>query len=304
MHDSTTPRKVLPADISPARHARLGFVALMIGNLCLAFGPWMVRLADVGPMASGFWRLAIGAPLLLMLAPALGQPLPRLSRGMWAVLALGGLFFAADLAAWHSGIVQTKLANATLFGNSASFTFALYGFVAARLWPGRNQMTALLLAALGVALLLGRSYELSPRHFAGDLLCLLAGLFYTGYLIAIGRARALLKPLPTLAIATLAGIPVMLAFAMALGQPLWPHDWTPLIILAIGSQVIGQGCMVYALGHLSPVVVGLGLLTQPVIASMIGWYAYGERLGTLDWIGAIAIGVALVLVQRPERSAR
>jgi drug/metabolite transporter (DMT)-like permease len=302
MHDSANPRKASSPNISAARHARLAFAAMIVANICLAFGPWMVRLADVGPLASGFWRLAIGAPLLLLLAPVAGQPIGRISRGLWVTLAVGGLFFAADLGAWHSGIVQTKLANAALFGNITSFTFALYGFLVARAWPGRNQAAALLLAAFGVVLLLGRSYELSPRNFAGDLLCLLAGLFYTGYLVAIERARGSMKPLPTLAIATLAGILPLLGLALLLGQPVWPENWTPLIILAIGSQVIGQGLTVYAIGHLPPVVIGLGLLSQPVIGSMIGWFVYGEGLSTGDWIGAIAIGIALVLVRRPDRA--
>ncbi|HWJ37616.1 MAG TPA: EamA family transporter, partial [Sphingomicrobium sp.] len=32
---------------------RLAFPALLIGNVALAFGPWMVRLADVGAVAAG-----------------------------------------------------------------------------------------------------------------------------------------------------------------------------------------------------------------------------------------------------------
>ena len=42
---------------------------------------------------------------------------------------------------------------------------------------------------------------------------------------------------------------------------------TPLILLSLGSQLFGQGLLVYSVGHLSPVVVGLGLLTQPVAAA-------------------------------------
>mgnify|MGYP003351542287 CR=1 FL=1 len=34
---------------------------------------------------------------------------------------VGGVAFAADLASWHLGIVRTTMANATLFGNAASF---------------------------------------------------------------------------------------------------------------------------------------------------------------------------------------
>jgi drug/metabolite transporter (DMT)-like permease len=80
-----------------------------------------------------------------------------------------------------------------------------------------------------------------------------------------------------------------------------PEHWTPLVLLAVGSQLIGQGLMVYAIGHLSPVVVGIGLLTQPAIAATIGWLAYDERLDAIDLIGMIAIGLAVVLARAGER---
>ncbi len=55
--------------------------------------------------------------------------------------------------------------------------------------------------------------------------------------------------------------------------------------------------MIYAIGHLSPLVVGIALLTQPVVAGTVGWIAYGERLGWPDFLGAAMVAVALVLVR-------
>ena len=78
-----------------------------LANIALAFGPWFVRLADVGPVAAGFWRIALAAPVLLAAAVLLGQRPVRQARGLWGVLALGGLAFAADLASWHVGIHHT-----------------------------------------------------------------------------------------------------------------------------------------------------------------------------------------------------
>jgi drug/metabolite transporter (DMT)-like permease len=50
---------------------------------------------------------------------------------------------------------------------------------------------------------------------------------------------------------------MLLPFAAATGETIWPTDWTPLLLLALGSQVVGQGCLVYALGQVPPLVVGL-----------------------------------------------
>ena len=302
MQPAPVPKKAIAAKTPLPRSAKPALAALLVANVALAFGPWFVRLADVGPVASAFWRITLAAPLLTGAALATGwRPFARatgLSPALWLLVALGGVCFAADLASWHLGILRTTLANATLFGNSATLMFPIYGFLVARAWPTRVQVLALLLATLGAVLLMGRSYQLDPRHLAGDLLCLLAGLLYTVYFVAMARARETMAPLPALALSTLASAVPLLVFAFALGERLVPGDWTPLIGLALVSQVIGQGLMIFALGRLPPLTVGLALLTQPVVAATIGWIVYRERLGPADAAGAVLVAVALVLVSR------
>lgn len=273
------------------------FAALLTGSTALAIGPWFVRMADVGPIASGFWRLAIAVPFLVLIARIARQPFGRPGARRLETIALAGLFFAADLALWHSGILRTRLANATLFGNISSFFFAGYGFLMARRLPSRAQAAAVLLAALGIALLLGRSYQLSRAHLVGDLLSIGAGLAYVVYMIAIERTRLTMATWPTLALATMVGALCLWPIAEAVDGSVMPRDWAPLICLAIGSQVIGQGLVVYAMGRLSPVVVGIALLTQPLVASIVGLAAYGERMTGPDLAGALALAAALVLIR-------
>jgi len=89
----------------------------------------------------------------------------------------------------------------------------------------------------------------------------------------------------------------LLVLSLLMGERIWPQDWTPLIALALISQVFGQTLLIYALGQLSPLVVGIALLVQPVVAASVGWIIYGERLGPADLVGAALVAVALVLVR-------
>jgi drug/metabolite transporter (DMT)-like permease len=278
---------------------RFGLAALLLGSALLALGPMFVRMADVGPISSAFWRMALALPLLALMA-RLGPKSPgRMTPALMLIIASSGVLFAADLASWHLGIMHTKMANATLFGNSASFIFPIYGFVVARAWPARRQVLALVMAAAGAGLLMGRSAELSPEHLIGDLLSLLAGVFYAAYFIAIARARETLAPIPLLAWSTLASAIPLLLLANIMGEVVMPTNWTPLIALSLCSQVIGQGLMVYALGRMSPLIIGLTLLTQPITAALTGWLVYNETLAPPDIFGAALVGLALVLVRQP-----
>ncbi len=278
----------------------LPLIAVVVANVALAFGPWFVRLADTGPVAAAFWRMALALPLIAVFAVLSGTRAAalRLPGKMWILLVLAGIAFAMDLGSWHIGIRQTTLANATLFGNSATFIFPIYGFLAARAWPSRTQGTALLLAALGAGLLMGRSYQLDPRHLVGDLLCVVAGVLYAVYFVLMSGVRRTMAPWPALALSSLGALVPLLIIAIAMGERIVPNGWWPLIGLALVSQVLGQGCMIYALGKLSPLVVGLALLIQPMVAATIGWVVYGETLGAPDLFGAAMVAAALVLVRR------
>ena len=292
-----------PASDPVVRAPAGAFVAVITGNVALAFGPWFVRLADTGPVAAAFWRIALAAPLLVLGAFATGARPTRLGPALWLLLAIGGIAFAADLGSWHLGIVRTTLANATLFGNSAILLFPLYGFVVTRSLPTRMQGAALLLAFAGGALLMGRSYALDPRNLTGDLFCLLAGALYTVYLVLVVRARAAMAPIPVLAISTVASVLPLLAFALLMGERIVPTHWGPLVTLALVSQVLGQGAIVYALGKLPPLVIGIALLVQPIVAGTVGWIVYAEQPGGFDLLGAAMVAAALVLVRWPARVA-
>lgn len=282
----------------------MAFAALVLGNVAIAFGPLLVRLADTGPMATGFWRLALAAPLLALIGWRAGFRPAGLSRATLILLCLAGAAFAADIIAWHISIFQTKLGNATLLANCASLLLAIYGIILARRLPSKAQALAILLAFGGAALLMMQSFDLSPRHFRGDLLALLAGGFYTLYLLAMMRARASAESWMALAIASAVAAALILPVALAAGEKVMPTNWTPLIILALSSQLVGQGLLTFALPHFSPLVIGLALLLQPALSAAAGWIAFDEAMTAMDFVGAAMVMAALVLVRLADRPGR
>lgn len=277
------------------------FAALLGGNVALALGPLWVRLADTGPVSAGFWRLALAIPFFALLARTNRQRLTGVPRGVLLAVLAGGVFFALDLSSWHLGIELTRLGNATLFGNSGSILIVAWGLFALRRAPRGNEWLAFAAAILGSAILLGRSLQIDHTTLMGDLLCLLAGFLYTFYILLAQKGRETLGSWSLLFWSSLAGLPVMVGMALLLGEPFWPTDWTPVIALAITSQLIGQGLLVFALRHFSPLVVGLALLTQPIVSVVVGWIWFDEVLSLLDGIGMTLVAAGLVLVRGSEK---
>lgn len=288
--------------------AWLLLAALLVGNVALALGPWFVRLADSGPVAAGFWRLGLAVPFLFLFARMVGEkPFDVPARTRWIVM-LAGAIFALDLASWHVGIEMTRLGNATLFGNSGSLVLLVWGFVIARTLPRGGEWAVILCALAGVAILLGRSLEISTTTLIGDLFCLAAGMFYAGYLLLAQKERAHIGSWSLLVWASASGAVVMLVIAILNGEPVLPSmtvaGWTPLITLFITSQLIGQGLLVFSLRHFPPLVIGVALLTQPAVALVVGYLVFGETIGALDAFGMVLLAAALVMARAsPNRIA-
>ncbi len=293
MARTTAPREEKTYQAGPWR-----FAALIGANALLALGPWLVRLADTGPVAAGFWRMILPLPIFAWLAWRERKPGP-LDRKLLLLMLAAGVFFALDLASWHLGIERTRLGNATLFGNSASIILMVWGLIALRRAPTRSEGLALLAALAGVAILLGRSLEVSAVTLVGDLLCLLAGLFYVFYLIPAQHAREAMGQWTVLLLVCLAAVPVLLVMALALGEPVMPGEagFGPVVALAVTSQIIGQGLLVYSLKHFPPLIIGMALLVQPVIAAAVGWAAFDEVLAPPDILGMAMVAAALVLAR-------
>ncbi|MEO0589654.1 MAG: DMT family transporter [Pseudomonadota bacterium] len=280
-----------------ALRAGLLLAALLAGNAALALGVVFVRLVDTGPVAAGFWRLFLALPFLLMLASYRGERPLAVPRKTVALVAVAGLCFAADIAAWHIGIGMTRLGNAVLFANSGSLVLMVWGFVVAGLLPRFREWSAMAMALTGAGLLLGRSLEISTTTLAGDLFSLMAGMFYAGYLLILQDARRAIGSWSLLFWSGLAGAPFLLALAWGLGEAIWPQVWWPIVALFVVNQLVGQGLMVYSLGHFPPLIIGLALLTQPAIAAAMGYAMFGETLNVWDVVGMVLLGGALVVAR-------
>jgi drug/metabolite transporter (DMT)-like permease len=133
------------------------FAALVAGAVAMGVSPIFVRLADVGPFTSAFWRVTLALPLLYAwtrLADRREDSGKRFSKAT----ILAGLAFAADLFFWHLSIVHTSVANATFFATTAPIWVVLFGWLLFR-----QKATAGVLAGLGLCLIGGAAPRSASR---------------------------------------------------------------------------------------------------------------------------------------------
>jgi len=283
---------------------RAAFAALLLGAAAIGLAPILVRLSELGPVATAFWRLALALPVLAAwVAWDRRVHAPRPVRHVRAWMLLAGILFAADLAAWHWSIRYTAVANATLLANLAPLVVT----AGAWLWLGervtRRFLAGLLLGLCGAGLLMAHSLELSASALAGDALGLLTAVFYGGYLLTVSRVRRQAGTATVMAWTGVTSAVLLLLMCLLTGEPLGGisvRGWLVLLALAGISHVGGQGLITYALAHLNASFSSLSLLLQPLVAAVLAWWLLAEPLHGLQWIGG-AVVLAAIYLARPLR---
>lgn len=275
-----------------------GLAVLVFGAVVIGLAPILVRLAETGPAAAGFWRLLFATPLLaaLSLRPGADRttgPPPRAAL-------LAGLMFALDLGFWHYGIALTSIANATVLTNLTPVIVTAVAWIFFRQAPRRLFLAAVALAVSGawmMAAARGGAPGVNPP--LGDALSLATTLWYALYMIAVAQARRTSGAVQVMLWSTLTGLPFLLAGALILREDLTPQTWVGwAACLGLGAMhVAGQGSIAWALGRLPAATASVVVLIQPVIAGALGWVLFAEALGPWQALGGVIALAGIALAQ-------
>ncbi|QUY40565.1 DMT family transporter [Acaryochloris marina] len=281
------------------------FMALLLGAVGIAFAPIFVRLSELGPSATAFYRLGFAAPLLglwLWTSLPTSPPLSPRQRVNLFPLMSAGCFFAADLAVWHWSIQFTSVANATLLANFAPIFVVLAGWLLFGQTVSRWFVAALALVLSGATLLVSASID--TQHLFGDALGLLTAIFYAGYILSVARLRLYFSTAIIAFASSTVGATILFFVAWLSGEsflPVTTIGWLSLVGLACISQVIGQSLIMFALAHLPSAFASVSLLLQPVTAAILAWRLFGEALTLQQGLGGVIVLAGIVLARWSDR---
>ncbi len=277
-------------------------IGLLAGATCIALSPIWVRVSDVGPTASAFWRVALAVPMLWLLFAFTSRHRKTLDKGQYLPLLLAGIAFAGDLVFWHWSIQYTSVANSTLLANLASIFVTLAAWLLWKQRPSGLFLAGLAAALVGVALLVRASLDSTPRALLGDGLGIVTAMFYAWYLLSVKDLRdGGAGTLQLMAVTTSVTGFILLPIAIASGELLLPagaNGWLVLLGLAWISHAAGQGLIAYALAHLPAGFSSVGLLFQPVMAALFAWALLGEPLVALQVAGGAVVLAGIYMARK------
>lgn len=312
MQTKTHPQLEPLNDALQSRNRTLAIIALLAGATCIGTSALFVKVSEAGPVSTAFWRVFLALPFLWAWAwwdrrGAVTTPAQITQGDSRKWLFAAGFFFAGDLAVWHWSIVLTSVANAVLLANLAPIFVTLAAWWLWRKKPAAMFVAGLAAALTGVMLMVGGDFSnTSSRALLGDVLGVVTAMFYAAYQLTVTRLRGTVSTARIMAVSSVVTAAFLLPVAWLSGEVFFPVTgigWTKVFALALISQVAGQSLIAYAMAHLPATLSSVGLLLQPVMASLFAWILLGETLGAVAIAGAALVLIGIRIATQAENKS-
>jgi len=282
----------------------LPVLAAVVSVLAWGSGPLMTRAMSVPTPTLVFYRLAIGVPLMIVIAYRTGG---RCTLALTKRTAIPGIFFGLSMLTGFASVKLTSIANATLI---TTLQPALVLLVAPRLFGEQWRLKRVSLAGVafaGVSIVVLAAASTSGASVEGDLLAGVNVVIWTTYFLMAKHLRNSGMHSWTLLAyvfswASVVVVPWTLLSHSDLGA-MNTKDWILVIVMSLIPGILGHGLMTWAQRHIDVTLASLLGLASPVISTIGAWIIFDQRLRPLQIVGACVVLGALAALLRSYRGS-
>ncbi len=272
---------------------------LFAGAALISLSPVWVKLTQVSPTTSGFYRVAIGGVGLTLFLLVTGRRI-NVSRRIWTLLAGAAVFFALDLWFWHRSIGYIGPGLSTLLANFQVFIMMFAGILFLGQRPRLIQVLSVPLALLGLGLIIGLDWSaLSNDYQLGVIFGLATAVAYAGYLLTMRVIRTdaehevPVREIATMSlmIAAILGVSALVEGVSLEIPTLEDAGW--LLCYGLLSHSLGMMLIASSLPQVSTTEAGIALLLQPTLSFVWDVLFFARGMTAMELTGA---GLALLAI--------
>jgi drug/metabolite transporter (DMT)-like permease len=262
------------------------FLMLALGATLIGFAPIFVKWSDLSPAAITFWRMLLALPLLTGFNYVINKKIFFRVKSKKTIFytALASLAFTTDLTLWHYSMNITSVANATIIVNSAPIFVALLAFIFYKELPAKGFGKSFLITYVGIIGLIIFSNNYANGKIFGDLLCMIAAIFYAVYLLIISKLNKETSLniifYTTFFCCLFSLVPIMINSKSFI--PISSFEWINMFLMAFLCQFGGQFLITFGIGKISASNGSIGLLMQPLTATLLAALIFSEILNLMQ----------------------
>ena len=262
------------------------FFILCLGASLIGLAPVFVRWSELSPSWSLFYRMFLALPFLALMNLYFNRSaaFKLKSRKHLLLVLVASLAFAGDMSSWHWSLEFTSVANATIFVNTASIYMMIFAVLIFKESVSRRFMLSFVLTFIGVIGLIYFSNIKTEAALIGDGIALVAAFLYAAYLLIISRLGEE-SSINIIFYTTLFTGIFGLIFALFESKDFLPNSsfqFYNLLAMAILCQVGGQFFITHSLPKIKASFGSIGLLMQPIVATIFGAIVFYEYLNFIQ----------------------
>lgn len=274
------------------------YLILGLGLISVSFSPILVRVAAEAPgMAIAVWRTVFAALIVVpfALVRSWRKRPPAFGRKTVAAIVTAAIFLALHFIMWIESLYHTSVASASVLVSTTPIFLAILGYFILRERLTLRIVAAIAVGVIGAVLIAGGDVgsAVSGNSTLGNGLALgasIAAAFYFMLGSVIRRGTDWLSYMAPLYL--LVAVAVLLV-AVVEGTQLLGHApkfYVLCLAMAVGPQILGHGSFNFVLRYISPTLLSLLILLEPVVSSIVAYALFDEMPG-----GWAATGMLLVI---------
>lgn len=261
---------------------------------------WLVLLSGQAVLDVVFWRCVFGAATLLVICGLMGFLRPGLlNRHTFGLIVLSAVAIVANWVLLFASYSRASIAIGTAVYNVQPFI--LLGLAA--LFLGEKitlqKLAWLAVSFVGMLAIVSAHQgqgESGNQYLLGIALALSAALMYAVAVLIIKRLRGVPPHLIAL-IQVSTGVLLLAPMANFSELPAGTQAWSSLLTLGVVHTGLMYVLLYGAIQKLPTALIGALSFIYPIAAIFVDWFAFGHRLGLLQWVGVVAILVAAAGIQ-------
>ena len=280
-------------------HPWVHYLLLLFGILCISWSAILVKIANISGFGSGFYRLLIGTIAIIPVWLYFKKPITD-RRGV-RIAVICGILFACDIALWNTSIMLSKATISTLLANLAPVWVGIGALLFMKEKPSGIFWIGTVISIIGVTIIIGFNQVMQANLNFGNVLAIIASMFYGAYLITVRKGRNSLDTFSFTTISMISSTLVLGLICLFTSTPLWGFStttWMALGTLGLVPQLLGWLAINQALGHIKPTAASVTMLSQTAFTAIFSVLVLGEILTVHEIGGAVVVLGGIYLVNR------
>jgi len=280
-------------------HPWVHYLLLLFGILCISWSAILVKIANISGFGSGFYRMLIGTIAIIPIWLYFKKPITD-RRGV-RIAVICGVLFACDIALWNTSIMLSKATISTLLANMAPVWVGIGALLFMKEKPSGIFWIGTVVSMIGVTIIIGFNQVMQANLNFGNVLAIIASMFYGAYLITVRKGRSSLDTFSFTTISMVTSSLVLGLICLFTSTPLWGFStttWLALGTLGLVPQLLGWLAINQALGHINPTAASVSMLSQTAFTAIFSVLVLGEILTFHEIGGAVVVLVGIYLVNK------